>query len=62
MFKLSFWSLIDSNRINNEFKESIKQIIENQGYSRNKFLESIIKASNLTRKENNLMEYPIINN
>ena len=62
MFKLSFWTLINANRSNTDFNESIKQLLKNQGYSRKKSLDSIIKASTLTGKENILMEYPTIDN
>lgn len=60
MFKLTFWTIIMAYRTNNDFKESINQIIENQVYSIKKSLESIIKASNLTNKESLVLEYPNI--
>ena len=60
MFKLTFWTILATNRSNIGFKETVKELLESIGYNRKKTLYSIIESSDLTNKENKVLEDPII--
>lgn len=60
MFKLTFWTIIATNRSNIGFKETVKELLESIGYNRKISINSIIESSTLTNKENKVLEYPVI--
>lgn len=60
IFKISFWTMINSERTNDDFKTTIENMLSKSGWRKKYAYKLIIEASNLTQKEKELLEFPYI--
>lgn len=60
IFKISFWTMINSERTNDDFKTTIENMLSKSGWRKKYAYKLIIEASNLTQKEKEILEFPHI--
>ena len=60
IFKISFWTMINSERTNDDFKTTIENMLSKSGWRKKYAYKLIIEASNLTQKEKEILEFPYI--
>jgi hypothetical protein len=58
IFKISFWTMINTNRTNDDFKTTIENMLSKTSWRIKYAYKLIINTSNLTQKEKEILEFP----